>query len=170
MGILCITFSFNLNFNFADIISILGIIANIWLALRIVSTIQNKQVNQRTLKDHFIDEIKEVRKDYMSYIREMHAGSLIPKDALPWFKTMNIKVTDLMENLEQKYGVSSDFLEPFQIELREILTNSNEYIINYQSNTPFKLRDLTVRKVSNFQRSNSSKFTELIITINDCEK
>ena len=49
-----IFFNFNFDISFSELIDILSIVVNSFLAIWIVKTIQNKINNKIVLKDHFI--------------------------------------------------------------------------------------------------------------------
>ena len=52
----------------ADWINIASVIVNICIAIWITHILQNKFTNNRTLKDHFINEIKDVRAEYKGFL------------------------------------------------------------------------------------------------------
>lgn len=74
----------------SDIIAIIGVIINAFLAIWIVKTLQNNLANKRYLKDHLIQEVKDLRSEYKKFLNELYQGKLRPKQILPWFKLMNI--------------------------------------------------------------------------------
>ena len=90
----------------SDKIAIIGVIIKSFLAIWIIKTLQNNLANKRYLKDHLIQEIKDLRSEYKKFLNELYQGKLRPKQILPWFKLMNIKTQDVMEIVNQKYGPS----------------------------------------------------------------
>lgn len=150
-----------------DIISIAGIIINSTLAIWVVKTLQNNLANKRYLKDHLIEEVKELRLDYRVFLNDLNSGKLKPKQITPWFKLMNIKVQDTMELLHTKYKIDNTQLNPYQIELRNIVTEQEEFNENYKTNKSINLKESSKRELITFQQVNSSKFNKLIIEINE---
>ncbi|TRZ45137.1 hypothetical protein [Robertkochia solimangrovi] len=151
----------------SDIIGIISLVVNSSLAIWIVWTLQNKLTNKRYLKDHLIGEIKELRLEYKKFMSDLHSGNLKPKKIVPWFKLMNIKVQDTMEILSKEYEINKDILKNYQIELRELVTEFEEFNKNYKSNQFIALKSDSQNKLITFQQKNNSKFNELIILINN---
>lgn len=151
----------------SDWIAIGAVLINGGLAFWIVRTIQNKLANKRVLKDHFIAEIKEVREQYKVQLNNLYSGNCKPKELLPWFKLMNIKVNDLMVLVNQKYDIDKDKLKPYQTDLRIIVTESAEYINNFKQNKAICFSDGSKTNLIQFQQQNNSIFNKLIVNIND---
>ena len=142
---MCCCFDTSNTMNISDFIDLLGIVVNSGLAIWVVSTLQNNLTNKRYLKDHLIKEICEIRGDYKKFLTELYNGRIKPKAVVPWFKLMNIKTRDIMEILSQKFEIDSDFLKPYQSDLRTTVTELNEFIANYSLDTPLTLEENSKR-------------------------
>ena len=164
---MCCCFDTSNTMNISDFIDLLGIVVNSGLAIWVVSTLQNNLTNKRYLKDHLIKEICEIRGDYKKFLTELYNGRIKPKAVVPWFKLMNIKTRDIMEILSQKFEIDSDFLKPYQSDLRTTVTELNEFIANYSLDTPLTLEENSKRELIKFQQENNNKFNKIIIDIND---
>lgn len=160
MNILC-------TFKTSDWITILGLLVNSGLAIWIVRTIQNNLKNRRVLKDHFITELKDIRKEYKICLTNLYANSTYPKNIIPWFKLMNIKVTDLMECITLKYKIDKATLSPYQNELRDLVTDNEDFIRQYESNSPVIFSEGSKNTFILFQQKYNGLFNQLIIKIND---
>lgn len=154
-------------FNYGNLIDIIGIIVNFFLAIWIVRILQNNLTNKRYLKDHLIQEIKDLRSEYKKFLNDLNAGNLKPRKILPWFKLMNIKVQDTMEVVSEKYNLDQDLLKSYQVELRELVTEFEEFNLNYKDNKVISLQESSLRELIQFQQNNHSKFNALILEIND---
>lgn len=152
-----------------DWIDLTGIVVNATIGIWIVKTIQNRLTNKRTLKDHFINELKDIRNEYKTCLNNLYTDQTIAKKVMPWFKLMNIKVADLMKHISIKYKIPKDFLNPYQNELRELITNNPEFISQFNSTVPIKFSDSSKVMLIKFQQDNTHLFQELIIQINDCD-
>jgi hypothetical protein len=150
-----------------DIITIFGIVVNLFLARWLIKTLQNNLTNKRYLKDHLICEIKELRLEYRKFLNDLYYGKLKPKNITPWFKLMNIKTQDIMDILERKYEIDIGTLKTYQIELRNLVTEQKEFNENYRENKNIILEDLSLKELLVFQQKNNSKFNTLIIDINE---
>lgn len=150
-----------------DWIEIISILINSLLAIWIVRTVQNKLTNKRVLKDHLINEIKDIRVEYQSILNKLYKNELKPQSIPPWFKLMNIKLNDLLNVTNAKYKIDQHFMNPYQLGLRDLVTQLPEFEKNYQKNLPIKLSVNSQNQILQFQQKNSKLFNNLIIKIND---
>lgn len=150
-------------------IDIVGLLVNSLLAFWIVRTIQNKLTNKRVLKDHFINEVKEIRNEYRQCLSNLHSSKTHASRVIPWFKLMNIKVDDLMQIMNKKYKVDSKILNPYQNELRELITESTDFISQYSKEQNLEFSETTKSRIIIFQQEHNHLFNDLIIQINDSE-
>ncbi len=150
----------------SDWINVGSIVINIILTCWIVITIQNKFTNKRVLKDHFICEVKEIRIEYKSFLSGLYANKTAPNTIIPWFKLMNIKVNDLMSLLNQTYQIEKDILLPYQNDLRELITENDDFIKYFKSDK-MVFSEISRRKIIQFQQKHNHLFNEIIISINN---
>lgn len=148
------------------IVNIISVIVNTFIAVWVVRILQNKLTNNRTLKDHFINEVKEIRSEYRTFLNNLYSNSTNPKQLLAWFKLMNIKVGDLISTMSPRYNIPKDFLYPYQNDLRELVTNSDDFERCFRDNI-LSLTEVTKIELTRFQQENQRLFNDLIIKIND---
>jgi hypothetical protein len=153
----------------SDWISIFAILVNGGLAVWIVNTIQNRMTNKRTLKDHFISEVKEIRNDYKTLLSNLYSDKMIAKELPSRFKLMNIKVSDIMTLIFDKYRIDKTMLSPYQNNLRELITENEDFIKNFEKENSLKFSENSKIQIMKFQQDNNHLFNELIIKINDSE-
>ena len=161
MAIICIELTNS------DWIELIGIIINSLLAIWIVATIQSNLNNRRVLKDHFICEIKNIRDAYKNQLSIIYSEKCIPQDMIPWFKLMNIKINDIMKIISKRYKIDIKKLEPYQLELRNIVTENEDFISQFKKNEPMKISSQFKNDLIKFQQTNNYIFNDLIILIND---
>lgn len=167
MGTTCCCLNFLCSLDASDWISLLGIVVNSFLAFWIVKTIQNRLTNKRVLKDHFINEVKEIRNEYRNCLSNLYSSKTHPKTVLPWFKLMNIKINDLMNILNKKYKIDTKYLMPYQYDLQELVTNNKDFINQFKEDKSVLFSDISKVQFLKFQQDNNQIFNELIIKIND---
>ena len=168
MGTTCCCLRFLCSIEWADWIALLGIIVNAGLAYWVVRTIQNKLTNKRVLKDHFINEIKEIRNDYKTCLNNLYSNNTHPHRVIPWFKLMNIKIDDLMTLVNTKYKIDKHKLRPYQIDLPDIITNNHDFMAQYNSDK-VTFSENSRSQLIKFQQTHNQLFNEIIIAINDAE-
>lgn len=152
----------------ADWISLFGVIVNAGLAYWIVRTIQNRLTNKRVLKDHFINEVKEIRNDYKVCLNNLYSNTTHPHRIIPWFKLMNIKIEDLMTIVNSKYCIDKNKLKPYQVELQELITNNSDFIMHY-NNEKVVFTEISRSQFIRFQQLHNQIFNDIIIKINDAK-
>ncbi|PBQ30548.1 hypothetical protein CNR22_01770 [Sphingobacteriaceae bacterium] len=150
----------------SDWINIIGVLVNAGLGLWVVLTIQSRATNRRILKDHFISEVKNIRDEYKEFLSKLYGNSIAPKTVVPWFKLMNVKAADLLNLLDQRYSIHKKMLDAYQVELRELITNSPEFNAQF-NNTRLELSVDLQNKVIRFQQNSSYVFNHIITKIND---
>ncbi len=151
----------------SEIIAIVGVIVDAGIAIWIVKTIQKKLTDRRILKDLFINEIKEIREEYKSFLSNLYAGKIVPKDVAPWFKLMNIKINDILGLMSKKIKVDKEKLKPYQVTLREMITEDPDFINGFKDNKPIQFSNKN--QFIKFQQENNQLFNELIVEINDAK-
>lgn len=157
----------NCNLSNSDIISILGLVVNSLLAIWIVRTLQNNLANKRHLKDFLISEIKDLRFEYKKFFNELCSGNLRTRKIIPWLKLLNIRSYNILNIINEKYNVKINYLNSYQMELRELVTELDEFNSSYNKNRKLALKEESFSKLIKFQQENSSKFSSIIIKINE---
>ena len=150
----------------SDWINIIGIIINSSLSIWLVITIQNRLTNKRVLKDHFITEIKDIRSEYKIFLNNLYSNNTRVKSVIPWFKLMNIKVIDIMRTINEIYKIDENILNPYQNELRELITENEDFISSFNLEQNIIFSDNSKTKIIEFQQKNNNLFNRLIIEIN----
>jgi len=152
----------------SDLISIFGIIVNVFIAWFIISKIQKNANNRRILKDHFINEIKEIRNEYILILNEIYHDKCKPQELLYQLKSMDIKVNDLMEIINEKYKkIEKKKLTPYTRELKKLINVDKNFIKSYKENKITKFSMILKNEINIFQKKHNSLFNQVIIDIND---
>ena len=156
----------NFEFDFSNIIDIVSIAVNGFLAIFIVKNVQKSQDNERVIKDHFINEVKAIKDQYALFYNNVIYGRLTSKEMLEWFKLMNIKVLDVSNMLNAHYKIKNDIFNPFIVNLPDLITNDNCFISQFNS-LNFTIDMQLKRKIFDFHSRNLKIFNECIIMINN---
>ncbi|MBC6409926.1 MAG: hypothetical protein GDA42_05625 [Ekhidna sp.] len=119
------------------------------------------------IKDYLIAEIKDLKAEYGKFLSELYSGKSKPKRITPWFKLMNIKVQDTMEIVSKKYRIDKEILKNYQIELRNFITDLEEFKSSYKDNKMVVLKEDSMVELMKFHQNNNFKFSSLIIKINE---
>lgn len=148
------------------ILEIVGMLVNSALAIWIVRTLQKNLADKRVLKDHFIIEIKEIRKLYENIVFDLNRSASKPKDLIPLFKLYSVQTKSLMTLVYDAYEIDPYLLKPYQIELRELVTEMSEFIEGFQDNVVLNLGATSRNQLMVFHQKNQCLFNEIIILIN----
>ena len=100
------------------------------------------------------------------FIIDLINGDIYPKNIIPWHKLMNIKVNDVMYDLENTYKINKTSLKPYQIELRELITDNEDFIEQFNSEK-LVLNHNSINLIIKFQQNHNKLFSDLIIKINN---
>lgn len=150
----------------SELIDIIAIIVNVLLTIWIVTVIQDKLTNRRALKDYMIDEIKGFRSEYRLFFNNLFASKMNPQTVLAWFKLMNIKIEDFMEIAHKQYDIDKNLLKAFQNDLRELITENEDYIKCYNKDVVI-FSPASQSAIIKFQQENFKRFNSVIVAINE---
>ena len=78
-------------------------------------------------------------------------------------------MNDLIVILNSKYKIQIDKLLPYQTELPELITDSDDFINQFKGDKPVKFSQETKKSIIRFQQQHNQLFNELIILINDAK-
>ena len=100
----------------------------------------------------------------------MYLNQTNAKIVIPWFKLINIKIDDLMILISQKYKkIDQKALNPYQNELRELITENEDFIKQYESGKQVNFSEISRNQFIKFQQKHNHLFNDIIIKINDAE-
>lgn len=152
----------------SDGIQIVSIFVNVCLTIWIVIVLQNKLTNRRALKDYVIEEIKGFRQEYRTFFNNLCSNKIQAQTVLAWFKLMNIKITDLMDIIDKQYNIDKNTLGPFQNELRDLITENEDFIKCFQMRN-IEFSATSQSSIIKFQQDNSHLFNKIIVLINEAK-
>lgn len=156
------------SFTLSDLLNILGIAANVILAIIIINYLQKKIDNKRVMKDHFIQEVKELKLEYITLINNVYSGKYVSAvETLPELKLLSIKINNLNDYLTEIYSIKDEPFMPYQIELNKIIT---ENYIELPGITKIGKEAQVRRELLVFEQKYIGKFTDVIILINNHSK
>ena len=159
-----------------DIISVIvdgiSIIVAGSVAIWVVNTIQKRIDNQRSIKNHLIDEVIEIRRSYREIINQTTCGELRPKDIKSRLRVLSSRITDLINLINIQFKpkvIDKDFLLPYQLDLNQIITDDENFSLEYKANRKFLLTQRSQEKMAVFSAEKDHLFNELIVKINKAE-
>lgn len=150
------------------VIDFLGIIVAAWVAVWIVNTIQKKIDNLRSIKDHLINEIVDIRRLYREMIEKTINGEYRPRDVKRQLRLLSARVTDLIRLANAQFNncVNRDFLLPYQLDLSIMITYDENFENAFRNNDLFSLNAISQNDLARFLAEKDHLFNELIVIIN----
>jgi len=160
-----------INQNNADTFSawlgVVSFISSIIFGIWIATSLQDKQQSKRAMKDHFISEINSLNNFYFNFMNEILSDRANIKSLIPMFKTMNIKISKIMQILNERYAIDTTTLSTYQIGLRNTVLDSNVYIDGFRAGGLLIIDSQLTSEILMFRQRNEHLFNELILRIND---
>ncbi|MBO7617876.1 MAG: hypothetical protein J6T22_11775 [Bacteroidales bacterium] len=146
-------------------ISLLG-----WgITLYIAISISRKLDSERTLKYHFIDEVKSVREHEEAIFQYIIANSIKPQQLKSMMGNLNTNVGDLMNLLKSQYGIDDSFLNAFQWKYSQLITDDEDFTSNYKDDLGFNFKPKLLKDFSNYRADKLKLFNDLIVEINNAK-
>ena len=153
--------------DWGSIVNLLGIIVNGFLAWWIVNSIQQKQNNERSIKDYFFEEIKDFRLESLNLLTLIYDEELNHSEILPSLKLLGIKSSHILNSLNSHFKIKKNYFNSYLIEMNKIITDDSNYIEFNNNNEKVKLTMHSRDALLKFQSRNQNKFNELIISVNE---
>jgi hypothetical protein len=100
-------------------------------------------------------------------LNDLYTSKKTAKSILPWFKLMNIKVNDVLNLINEKYKTDKTILNPYQNQLRELITENEDFISQFKNDEPIEFSEESKTQIIKFQQDNSHLFNKIIVQIND---
>lgn len=147
------------------LVSAIGICVSAIVAVWIVDNIQKKMDIQHSLKGHFASEVLGVRMEYRGLISDLISTKQKPSEIKKNFRKINIHASNLLQLLNTQYGVPNEILLPYQMELQQIATDSNDFVNAFRNDRKFAYRQDTVVAFQNFEKLNDHLFNDILIKI-----
>ena len=149
------------------ILSLGGIIAGAIIAIKVVKSLQSRLTDSRVLKDYFMNEIREIRKEYRTYITDLLKGSIDAQSVVPWFKIMSIRVNDMLESADSLYHIKNNSFSDYHISLLTTITESDSFTKCYKKNCNVSFDRQEKLLILNVQKDFIHVFNEAILLINN---
>src|ERR1035437_4576625 len=114
----------------SDWISITNIVVTSLIGLWIGISVRRNFTISRAVKDYFILECHEIKKDYREFLNCLYKDSKSSKSIIEWFKIMTIKI-DIFENfLKDEFKVNPNMLQSHN-KLKQYITETEEFNESY---------------------------------------
>lgn len=158
-----------LTFSVSDYIAIVNILVTGGIGLWIALFIQNNITKERFEKEHFINEVKEVKDLYKIFINKLYKGSMNAKDIKEWFKVMTGKIKSLEACIEERFEVDGASVATKHAEIQQKVTILEEYNENYKLDRVV-FKESSKNDILVLHTALSNVITEKIIGINSAKK
>lgn len=152
-----------------NIINCVGIVVNAFLAWWIVSNIQKKQSNDRSVKDHCVSEIKDLREDCRNFLKAVYGGKKKHREIIPTLKLLGIKSTHIMNVLGYGFSLDRSYLNSYFLEMNKIITDDPNFVSCTNPSADLTLTADSLDKLLRFQATYQNRFNDLILSINEAE-
>ena len=139
------------------------------ITLYIASNISRKLDSERTLKNHFIDEIKAIRDNEETIFKYVIENKIHPQRLKSMTGNLNTRVGDLMNLIKTQYGIAEDYLNAFQWKYSQLFTDDDDYTSNFKNDTEFHFNPKLIKDFTNYRTNVLRLFNELIVKVNNAK-
>lgn len=147
-------------------VTICSIIVTAWVAIWVVQSLQKKIDTESTLRNHFAQEVIQLRTDTREYIQNLLSKKeysvVIKRNHFQFQKRVN----DLLNLLNEKYDIDNiNSLKAYRTELSSIIDRDINYIKKYNISQKIHLTDETKKQISKLHADNDHIFNEILLKI-----
>lgn len=139
------------------------------ITLYIALSISRKLDSERTLKNHFIDEVKAIRENEEAIFKYIIENSIHPQRLKSMMGNLNTRVGDVMNLLKSQYGIQEDFLNAFQWKYSQLISDDEDFTSNYKEDKEFQFSYQSLKDFSNYRMDKIRLFNDLIVLINNAK-
>jgi hypothetical protein len=119
----------------SDWIGIAEIIVTSVIGIWIAVAVQNNLTKSRYLKEYFINDVKDIRDLYKTFVNHLYKGDKSAKDIKDWFKIMSERTQNLDKFLHEKYKIDNSLIVSKHAEIQQRITSLDEFNENYNKPT-----------------------------------
>lgn len=137
-----------------------------FLAIWVVQSIQSKLDTEQKLRDYFCSELLSLRNGYRNVMQEVYCHRVKAKDFKKRMSTLSKLSTDLMTRLNTKYGIDSQPLNRYQLDLNSMVTETQAYTNAFHRNRSFQISDDLELDLREFEAAEGSEvFNDILMGI-----
>lgn len=153
----------------SDWIALLNLVVTsvigIWLAI-IVN--RNFTIN-RSIKDYYMQEVKDIRKFYADFLRKIYMGQLSAKDIKEWLKIASNRIDCVEYSIKDSFLINKCDIGKIHSEIQTFITGTDEFNENYRSQYVV-FRENTKNQILSFHIKLLNACTELVVRVNKARK
>lgn len=154
--------------NISDWISIANILVTSSIGIWIVTAVQKNFTINRSVKEYFISECQEIRKQYTEFLNCLFKESRSSKSSVEWFRLMTIKINNYEAFLKDEFNFEPRISKTHN-EIKQYVTDVDEF--NDCFNKPnLVLTPTTRRKILEMHKEFTKELTKNVIEINRASK
>ncbi|WCF99841.1 hypothetical protein [Porphyromonas gingivalis] len=154
----------------SDWIAVVEIIVTSAIGIWVAITVQNNLTKSRYLKEYFINEVKDIRDLYKSFINRLYKSEISAIDIKDWFKVMSERTQNLDKFLGEEYCKFDSFLIVSKhAEIQQTITSMDEFNENYKEPT-ISFANSSKKEILKLHSELSCVLTQRIIDINSAKK
>lgn len=153
----------------SDWIGVVDIIVTSLIGIWIAVIVQHNLTKNRFLKEHFINEIKDIRDLYKSFVNELYKNKISAIDIKDWLKIMSERVKNMELFLHDNYKIDNSLIITKHAEVQQKITNMEEYNENYKEPT-IRFSDSSKNDILKLHSELSCVLTQRVIDINSAKK
>lgn len=145
------------------LLSLVGVALTYWL----VSVVQNGINDRRLLKDHFIREILDIRKEYFALLTDLQSGRVKAKQVALLFQRISVRVEDLVPIVSEEFPAATIDLLEYHVNLLSGVTSIDEYERKFPKNLRIFTTIRSRQALHDIQSESIGAFNSLIRQINN---
>jgi hypothetical protein len=111
----------------ANVLTILNIIVNAVIGIWIAVIVNNRFRRTSTFKNYYIDEIKEIRKLYSSFLSNIFSSKYSSKYIKNWLSVMNKRIDTLEKSVLNTMDVNELDIKYIHFELYLLITGNDDF-------------------------------------------
>lgn len=156
-------------FQVSDWIGVVDIIVTSAIGVWIAVSVQNNLTKSRYLKEHFINEVKDIRDLYKSFVNQLYKNKISAINIKDWFKVMSERIQNLDKFLCKEYQNCNTSIVSKHAEIQQKITSMDEFNENYKE-PAITFTNSSQNEILKLHSELSCALTQSVIDINSAKK
>lgn len=149
-----------------DYVNLFSVIINVILAWWLITSLQKRAADKRFIKEFFIEELKELKKEYSKFFEDLISSKLNASQIVPTLTLINVKLDDVSKSISSKNFIGENYFNDYKNNLLLLITEFEEVELAYEKNLIVKLGQNSINDLIIFRQNYDSTFNNLILLIN----